>query len=321
VCENNPDGDANRIERCDVVGIDEDCNGGANDDDPNGPPADAFVWYRDLDGDAFGRSDFFVRACIRPAGHVPVAGDCDDEPEGCGAGCSPIVVESRGAGNCEDGFDNDCDGLRDAGEACRAATLCYLDRDGDTFGDPQTERALPYEFKGTCRRYTDAETEIGTLVDNGLDCNDADATLSPLATEIVGNSIDENCDGLLRCLYDQDGDGLAGSGMQTVDLAPTGPDSDCSNLRFAAVERGDCDDDPDRCGAACHPGATEVCDGWDNDCDGGVDDLEQCLEEPPVIIDGSGGCGAGGAPVAGLVFGLLGVCWRRLRDRSVRAAA
>ena len=42
-------------------------------------------------------------------------------------------------------------------------------------------------------------------------------------------------------------------------------------------EGDDCDDDPGQCGANCHPGGTEACDGFDNDCDGQTDE-----EIPPI---------------------------------------
>lgn len=40
--------------------------------------------------------------------------DCDDNPLACGADCSPALEESSSAGNCDDSYDNDCDGASDA---------------------------------------------------------------------------------------------------------------------------------------------------------------------------------------------------------------
>lgn len=62
-------------------------------------------WYRDLDGDGFGDAGAPLAACTQPAGHVAVAGDCDD--------AEPAMFP----GNPElcDGLDNDCNAAVDDG--------------------------------------------------------------------------------------------------------------------------------------------------------------------------------------------------------------
>ena len=48
---------------------------------------------------------------------------------------------------------------------------------------------------------------------------------------------------------------------------------DCDNDNDGVtIAQGDCDDS----NGAVHPGATEVCDGVDNDCDGAVDENAGC---------------------------------------------
>jgi hypothetical protein len=76
-------------------------------------------------------------------------------------------------------------------------------------------------------------------VDNDDDCADDDSSVSPGATETWYDGVDQDCDGLSD--YDQDLDG--------VDAADQGG--------------MDCDDED----ATVYPGAVELDDGVDNDCD------------------------------------------------------
>ncbi len=99
----------------------------------------------------------------------------------------------------------------------------------------------------------DADAD-GWTVEEG-DCDDADRSISPGATEVWYDGEDQNCDDNDD---DQDGDGTG-------------------------VER-DCDDaDP-----AAFPRAPELCDGIDNDCDGDVDDNPEAGVERYPDTDGDG---------------------------------
>jgi hypothetical protein len=87
----------------------------------------------------------------------------------------------------------------------------------------------------------------------GTDCNDLDATVHPGAPEICGDFLDNDCNGIVddNCggCADLDGDGFLGA-------APTCPNgNDCNDTN-----------------ATIYPGAQELCDGLDNDCDGQVDE-------------------------------------------------
>ncbi|MEZ4321575.1 MAG: MopE-related protein [Myxococcota bacterium] len=102
-------------EVCD--GVDNDCNGLADSEDPAVDPPSA-DWYPDADGDGFGDAEAPpVEACDAVADHVLDATDCDDR-EGSVYPDAPEV--------CGDGLDNDCNGEQD--ETCvRRTTGCGCD--------------------------------------------------------------------------------------------------------------------------------------------------------------------------------------------------
>ncbi len=100
------------------------------------------------------------------------------------------------------------------------------------------------------------------------DCDDLDANVHPEAQEVCYNGIDDNCNGVEdeegatsgRVWYiDLDGDGY---GKEEVSLLA------CEQPEGYAAEKWDCQED----NAAIHPGAAEVCDRVDNDCDTQVDE-------------------------------------------------
>jgi len=102
----------------------------------------------------------------------------------------------------------------------------------------------------------------------GTDCDDADAAINPGATETC-NSVDDNCDGLVdndasdatTWSLDYDQDTYGGTNIQ--ELGCENPDTD-----WYVDNADDCDD----LDAGSYPGADEVCDGADNDCDDEVDE-------------------------------------------------
>lgn len=72
----NPNG----TEVCDPDFADEDCDGFANDDDPDLVEADR--WYPDTDGDGFGDIQGEVESCAQPSDYIADGTDCDDsDPE------------------------------------------------------------------------------------------------------------------------------------------------------------------------------------------------------------------------------------------------
>ncbi|MBK8193647.1 MAG: T9SS type A sorting domain-containing protein [Lewinellaceae bacterium] len=233
------DGDAafnpGAVELCD--GLDNDCNGFVDD-------IPVFAYYLDSDGDGFGDGDIELDTCLSeaPAGYVANNLDCDDGD----AAFSPDAAEV-----C-DGLDNDCNGLVDD----IPVFAYYLDSDGDGFGDGDIEL-------DTCL----SEAPMG-YVTNNLDCDDSSADFNPFSVEIC-DGLDNNCngtadEGLTVISYyadgDSDGFGNADARLDTcLSQIPAG----------YTTNDLDCDD----ANETVYPGAQEIVDGLDNDCNGTIDDI------------------------------------------------
>ena len=194
------------------------------------------TFYADSDQDGFGDANAPVEACELPAGHVATGSDCDDAD----ASVFPLAEEV-----C-DGVDQDCDGTADDG----VLGTWYTDSDGDGFGDP-----------GAPLTGCDVPADG---VEDATDCDDARADSFPGNAEAC-DEVDNDCDGVVDdgvtspWYADLDGDGHGRSDLsQEACTQPTG---------YAPLA-DDCDDDI----AGTFPGAIEVCNGEDDDCDGTADD-------------------------------------------------
>ncbi len=164
--------------------------------------------------------------------------DCDDDTWAAGGEGDG---DGDGAPGCDDCDDADAATYPDAPEACDGEDDdCdgQVDEDFDSDGDGF--------FDGSDPGCADAYAET--------DCDDTDLDVHPGAEEFCNDGADTDCDGDVADEFDDtDDDG---------DPDCTDPDDD-----------GDGAADGDDCApldAGTHPGAEEVCDGVDNDCDGAL---------------------------------------------------
>ncbi|MBX2797735.1 MAG: right-handed parallel beta-helix repeat-containing protein [Myxococcales bacterium] len=145
------------------------------------------------------------------------------------------------------------------------------------------------------------------------DCNDLDDNQFPGNQEVC-SGVDEDCDGAI-----DDADpsvDATGSGIFVLVDADGDGFSDGSEVEACVagepLPTGDCDDASD----IVFPGAPEVCDLVDNDCDALVD--EQCPGRPSPVDSGDiAGCSCGtGGPLEGVLWvGALGLAMGRRRRR------
>ena len=182
------------------------------------------------------------------------------------AGMQPQVISHLEIGSAADGFDLDHDGKPDN----KLAAVASLAKSAIEDSFKNYSIVIPIEFfdlpaaaADTCVKFaiylgaytTDADADGKKAYIDGGDCNDHDAAIHPGATEIVGNLVDDDCDGKA------DEDAQNNPSTNTVDADGDG---------FSPAQ-GDCDDRVGM-GATIHPGAVEICgDGLDNDCDGVAD--------------------------------------------------
>jgi hypothetical protein len=234
------DGDSsvhpNAVEICN--GLDDNCDGLIDDDDPNVSSEEE--WYIDSDGDSYGVEGTPVNTCLPLDGYVANNLDCNDsDPD-----IFPNATEVCNA------KDDNCDG--DIDDDPIDGQLWYLDADGDGYG-------VSYESITACY-------QPFAYTDNQEDCDDFDGSVFPDAIEVC-DGLDNDCNDLIDeedpeidftsgvwYYADEDNDGYGTtSGGQWACTLPSG-----------FVENGsDCDDSNE----AIHPGVLEICDGMDNDCD------------------------------------------------------
>jgi len=238
------------------------CNGA--DDNCSGSVDEGVktTFYRDADGDGFGKGTSTVVACSQPSGYVFTSTDCNDASSAIHPGAVDLC----------DGIDNDCSGTADEGCLCT---------DGSTRSCGTSDGMGGYVSAGQC--------VVGTQLCVGGTWGGCIGAVGPAGE--VCNSLDDDCDGTVddgvtaNCYQDGDGDGRGTGTLLTVCatsplVCPTG---------FAPVN-GDCND----ANSAVYPGRTETCNAIDDNCNGSVDEGggRECIQNQ--ILPCTTACGTSG---------------------------
>ncbi len=148
-------------------GIDDDCDDLVDDEDD--PVTGTATFYRDGDGDGYGRPDVFTEACQPPEDYVSTSGDCNDANSTINPGEEEVC----------DQLDQDCDDAID--EDAKDQLTWGYDGDSDGYGDETTSTEA-------------CEPPGDDWVADDTDCDDTRSDVYPNASEHCDGT-DEDCDG------------------------------------------------------------------------------------------------------------------------------
>ena len=259
-------------ELCDTV--DNDCDGSTDED------------FGDVDKNG-------VKDCLQ------TDGDSDGDPDGTDCAPQNNLISHKAAEVC-DGVDNDCDSFvdEDFPNSDGDASKDCVDADDDNDGDPDTTDCAPVDptrSTSTPEVCNGKDDDCDLEIDEGFADLDSDGVKDCVDKDDDGDDFDDsddNCPLVADATqFDNDGDG-AGDACDEDDDNDSIEDSADNCPKVSNSGQADTDDDSlgDTCDtdddgdltpdvndcrpkdAAVHPGATEICDGVDQDCSGVADD-------------------------------------------------
>ncbi|MEC7987488.1 MAG: MopE-related protein, partial [Myxococcota bacterium] len=265
------------------------CDGDCDDSDPG-------LYSSDFDGDGYSACDGDCNDAsnyIYPgAAYKDSLSDCLQDMDGDGYGDANYDTPGR---DCDDSDpmmnydDYDNDGYSSCEDDCNDLSPSIF------------PGAAQFEFPVSCAQDQD-DDGYAPVSQGGTDCNDLDASVNQFQSDLVGDGIDQNCDGIDGEDADGDGDPSLSSGgldcndgdvaYHGLDLDGDGYsicDGDCNdqNVNFSLADNdgdgyttcgGDCDDST----AFAFPGAAEN------------ESLTACM-----LDEDEDGYGSDAAPVAG----------------------
>jgi hypothetical protein len=209
--------------------------------------------------------------------------------------------DADGDGACA---DDDCDDI----DPKKGSSHVYRDADGDGYGDIS-------DCRDACP--TDSLPGFVAGPENGIpfDCDDSSAAVNPGRDELCSDGVDNDCDGSTNeddaidatvWYLDYDGDGFGDADRSVLQ---------CEQHTGYVASGDDCDDDD----PGQNPGATEISNGEDDDCDGEVDEQVGTGDSDTGHEHAESACGCMSGSRTNGIVGLLGLLLAFRRSSPAQA--